>query len=93
MFFWDHHSQEKSGRSVTNEEEAARAIALVKYLLANQIAPDDITILAAYQGQVSLIRKKILNGKNTIGLGHGYSFVHYFTCFDFLYCFIASDCL
>ena len=80
MFFWDHHSQEKSGRSVTNEEEAARAIALVKYLLANQIAPDDITILAAYQGQVSLIRKKILNGKNAIGLGHGYSFVHYFTC-------------
>ena len=59
MFFWTHSVEEKSGRSVTNPEEADRVVAITKYLLLNNIAPTDITILAAYQGQVAVIRKKV----------------------------------
>ena len=59
MFFWNHNSQEKSGRSHTNPEEVLRVVELVTFLLMNQVKPSEISVLAAYQGQATLIRKDL----------------------------------
>ena len=56
MYFWDHRDQEKSGRSYSNELEAQRVIKLVVFLIQQGCHPDKITVLAAYQGQTSLLR-------------------------------------
>ena len=59
MYFWDHSSPETKGRSVINEDEALRAIQLALFLIQQGYKPCQITIIAAYQGQVGLLRRKI----------------------------------
>ena len=59
MFFWNHCSPEKGGRSYWNEDEAERAIRLCLFFLQQGYKPKQVTILAAYQGQTALIRKKM----------------------------------
>ena len=56
MIFWNHNKLEKRGRSCTNTEECRRAVLLAVYLMSTGIKASQITILAAYQGQVSEIR-------------------------------------
>lgn len=56
MCFWNHNEQEKDGRSLSNIEEARRAVCLAKFLQSTGIGANQITILAAYQGQVAAIR-------------------------------------
>ena len=58
MFFWSHSSRETFGRSHTNKEEVLRVTQLAMFLLVNKVKPSDITVLAAYQGQATLIRKE-----------------------------------
>ena len=71
-FFWDHTDlepnlksrkfgrikQEIKPRSFINEGEADRAIMLALFLIQQGYEPRQITILAAYQGQSVLLRKK-----------------------------------
>ena len=68
MFFWSHDcpeegrkkgDQEEQGRSKKNEGEADMVVALVLYMIMNGASPSQITVLAAYQGQTVLIRKKL----------------------------------
>jgi len=49
-------SQVQMERSCTNEHEAERAFRLACFFIAQGIAPSQITILAAYQAQASLIK-------------------------------------
>ena len=61
MLFWNHEHSEQSGQSFSNREEARRAVLLAQFLMVTGIKASQITILAAYQGQVteikSLVRK------------------------------------
>ena len=59
MFFWNHTYPENNhqGRSYSNDEEAERALKLAMFFIQQGISPGRITILAAYQGQTSLIRR------------------------------------
>ena len=57
-FFWNHSDKETKGRSCTNEEEAERAMKLALFLIQQGYEPRQITILAAYQGQTTLLRRK-----------------------------------
>jgi hypothetical protein len=64
MQFWNHDETEQGGqnygtRGYANREEARRAVSLAKYLVATGITPSSITILAAYQGQVTKIRRML----------------------------------
>ena len=59
MLFWSHRHVEQSGRSISNLEEARRAVFLAEFLMASGIEAKQITILAAYQGQVTQIRNLI----------------------------------
>ena len=68
MFFWSHDcpeegrkkgNQEEQGRSKKNEGEADMVVALVLFMAMNGASPSQITVLAAYQGQTVLIRKKL----------------------------------
>ena len=59
MYFWSHTDEETAGRSYTNEGEAVRVINLALFLMQQGNRPESITILAAYQGQVALLRRKI----------------------------------
>eukprot|EP01018_Ginkgo_biloba_P035956 Gb_31147 [translate_table: standard] len=59
MHFWSHSYKENLQRSFANEGEAKMVIALAKWLTAEGQNPEDITILAAYNGQVSLLREKM----------------------------------
>ena len=63
VFFWDHNSAEEYSqtnmRSYTNAEEAHRAVRLARFLVAQGYDKATITILAAYQGQVFLIRNQL----------------------------------
>jgi hypothetical protein len=54
-----------SGRSQTNPEEVQRVTQLVAYLLMNNVQPSEISVLAAYQGQVTLIRKSLKDMTNS----------------------------
>ncbi|XP_013775656.1 uncharacterized protein LOC106460493 [Limulus polyphemus] len=58
MFFWDHDNPENRARSYSNDEEADRCVRLALFLIQQGYKPNQITVLAAYQGQVVLIRKK-----------------------------------
>ena len=62
VFFWHHSSEETKERSVTNEEEAIRAVNLALYLVQQGHTPNKITILATYRGQRNLIRTKMKEG-------------------------------
>ena len=59
MFFWTHSSPEIPGRSYKNEGEATRAIYLALFFLSQGYCASQITILAAYQKQVQVLREKI----------------------------------
>ena len=59
MFFWNHSHQESSERSVLNKGEAEMVVRLALFLLQQGHRSEDITILAAYQGQVRLLRKLV----------------------------------
>ena len=59
VFFWHHDSEETKERSVTNEEEAIRAVNLALFLVQQGYTPNRITILATYRGQRNLIRTKM----------------------------------
>ncbi|CAB3999613.1 partial [Paramuricea clavata] len=63
MFFWCHDDPEKQDRTYTNVKEAERIIALVMYLLCNDVHPSDITVLSAYLGQTKLLRNMIKREK------------------------------
>ena len=56
-FFWNHNFPEKKERSVTNPDEGERVVMLALFLLQQGYSQDQITILATYNGQVSLLRK------------------------------------
>ena len=59
IFFWNHASPEVKDRSVTNEEEASRAVKLAMFFITQNVQPKAITILSTYRGQTGLIRKKL----------------------------------
>ncbi|KAH9314167.1 hypothetical protein KI387_022794, partial [Taxus chinensis] len=59
MHFWCHSYKENLQRSFANEGEANMVIALAQWMVAEGQTPTEITILAAYNGQVSLLREKI----------------------------------
>lgn len=59
MYFWNHADPETGGRSYSNEKEAERAVKLALFLLQQGYLPEQVTLLAAYQGQVTLLRQKI----------------------------------
>lgn len=59
MFFWSHSHEETVQRSYANDGEVHMVVALVKWLLANGHKSEEITVLAAYNGQVALLRKNL----------------------------------
>ena len=59
MFFWSHQYPEEHDRSYTNVKEAERIRGLVIYLLCSGCRPSEITVLAAYLGQVKLLRQML----------------------------------
>ena len=63
MFFWSHGDPEKKERTITNEKEAERIIALILYLLSSGCRPSEITVLAAYLGQTKLLRSMVTKTK------------------------------
>jgi hypothetical protein len=66
MCFWNHDEPEEVGRSKSNVEECRRAVLLAEYLMSTGIKANKITILAAYQGQVSAIRKLMTERRNSL---------------------------
>ena len=55
MFFWDHtglESQKSGTTSKCNKRECGKIVEVAKFLVDNDIPPEDITVLAAYRGQV-----------------------------------------
>ena len=59
IYFWNHKEPELKDRSVTNEEEACRAVKLAMFLITQNIEPRKITILSMYRGQTALVRRKL----------------------------------
>ncbi|XP_060076919.1 NFX1-type zinc finger-containing protein 1-like [Ylistrum balloti] len=62
VFFISHNSQEDFGgdtRSFSNAHEACYVVALCRHLMKQGYAPNQITILAAYSGQMFCIRNKM----------------------------------
>ena len=59
IFFWDHQSPEIKERSVSNKEEAERAVNLAMFLISQKFDPSSITIISAYSGQTTLVRKRL----------------------------------
>ena len=65
MLFWTHHNHESNGRSVTNVKEAEMVVKLALFLIQQQYKPRQITILAAYQGQTSLLKRLVRQMEST----------------------------
>ncbi|KAK3277366.1 hypothetical protein CYMTET_14615 [Cymbomonas tetramitiformis] len=60
VFWWTHrHPQENLGSTYVNRMEARMAAALALYLLAQGISASQITVLAAYSGQVRELRRHL----------------------------------
>ena len=59
LFFWDHSDPEKEERSFSNPLEADRVVNLAIFMIQQGNNPDNITILAPYQGQVRVLRDKL----------------------------------
>ena len=57
MFFWTHSEPETGGRSYSNTFEAKCALNMAVFFVQQGHKPHNITILAAYQGQVALLRR------------------------------------
>ncbi|XP_065051269.1 NFX1-type zinc finger-containing protein 1-like isoform X2 [Rhopilema esculentum] len=68
MFFWHHTDKETDARSYFNEKEADRAVKLAMFLVQQGVLPSRITILSAYQGQTSVIRKKLQELRSKLDL-------------------------
>ena len=69
MFFIDHRQpeeQEEEGRSHTNLHEARFLVSLCRYLLLQDYAPSQITMLTPYTGQMFALREEA--EKHEIGL-------------------------
>ena len=57
IYFWNHNETEVKARSVTNKEEAFRAVNLAMFFITMNVSPQRITILSMYRGQTALIRR------------------------------------
>lgn len=58
VFFFDHrHPENRTGTEYSNEKEAELSVALAQYLIAQNIQPKSIIILAAYSAQAKLVAK------------------------------------
>ena len=57
--FWTHKEQEKGDRSANNPVEAEMALSFATLLVTYGALPRDITILCAYLGQTSLMKKQM----------------------------------
>jgi hypothetical protein len=55
MFFWSHTYAETSQRSYVNKEEAHMVVALARWIVSELENPTSLNILAAYNGQVSIL--------------------------------------
>ncbi|CAD7948186.1 unnamed protein product [Amoebophrya sp. A120] len=66
VHFWDTGSlyREVKERSVTNGEEAQRAVGIAQNLVYNGVPPEKIGVLAMYKGQARLIRDLIKRSEN-----------------------------
>ncbi|XP_063384092.1 NFX1-type zinc finger-containing protein 1-like isoform X2 [Cydia fagiglandana] len=61
LFFFSHHYREQSeddSSSRTNTQEADLVLRLANYLMQQDYAPEEVTILAAYSGQMIYMRKQ-----------------------------------
>ncbi|KAF9797452.1 hypothetical protein SFRURICE_005928, partial [Spodoptera frugiperda] len=61
LYFFTHNYKEEvinEGNSRENRKEGDMALALANYLMQQGFTPDDITILAAYSGQMFYMRKE-----------------------------------
>ncbi|ELU14669.1 hypothetical protein CAPTEDRAFT_71969, partial [Capitella teleta] len=64
VLFVDHHEVESKVADTTsksNEHEAMFIVRLVRYLLCQEYQASQITVLTMYQGQTSLVKKKMAN--------------------------------
>lgn len=61
MHFWSHQFGETPQRSYFNEGEAKMVVALARWLVTEGEDPGKIKVLAAYNGQVSDLRKGVLS--------------------------------
>eukprot|EP00439_Symbiodinium_sp_Y106_P028885 s5074_g3.t1 len=60
VFFWDCGDPEaRIDRSLVNESECDRAVHLAAFFISEGFAPGEITLLAPYAGQVSLLKKRL----------------------------------
>ena len=59
-YFWSHSAEECSERSKSNPEEVDRALSLGLLLVTYGHKPSEITILCAYLGQTSLMKRKLV---------------------------------
>ncbi|KAH9330189.1 hypothetical protein KI387_002297 [Taxus chinensis] len=60
MYFWDHSFPETSHEhGFANPQEAEMVVALLTWMTAEGESPEQITVLAAYNGQVSLLKDKL----------------------------------
>ncbi|KAG0617383.1 hypothetical protein M758_5G185900 [Ceratodon purpureus] len=57
MYFWSHVYEETTQRSYVNQGEAQMVVALTRWIVSELENPQSLKILAAYNGQVTLIRK------------------------------------
>ena len=57
MFFWNHEDPEENAQSYSNRKEAERVIQLALVIIQMGYKPCQISVLAAYQGQVRLLRR------------------------------------
>lgn len=56
MYFWSHSSPETNQRSFVNPDEARMVVALARWIASEIADKESLKILAAYNGQVTLIR-------------------------------------
>ena len=60
LWFWDCKDEEvRADKSFSNPFEAQRVSALTLFLICQGVSPPKITILAAYTGQVRLIKRQL----------------------------------
>ncbi|KAI5066361.1 hypothetical protein GOP47_0018985 [Adiantum capillus-veneris] len=62
-YFWNHPAEEKAARSPSNKREAYMVIALIKWLLSEGHKHDEISVICAYNGQVTEIRNLLSEHK------------------------------
>ncbi|KAI5066362.1 hypothetical protein GOP47_0018986 [Adiantum capillus-veneris] len=63
FYFWNHPVEETAARSPSNKREAYMVLALIKWLLSEGHKHHEITVICAYNGQVTEIRKLLSEHK------------------------------